>query len=744
MKTWKMWAVVAGCFCAQLLSAQSANDAAKIGPRLPLHTSGQWIVDRNGNRLKLDSVAWYGAEEQDYVVAGLERENIQLIAQRIHSLGFNSVRLPWSNQMYESNPVVPNSAVEANPQFRGKHAMDVFDATVNALVQEGIFIILDNHMSNADWCCSGTDGNTLWYNADYPESKWIADWKGMVRRYKNVPQVIGADLRNEPRADATWGGNAATDWHAAAERGGNAVLSVNPNLLIFVEGINYAADLTGVAQLPVQLKVPNRLVYEAHDYSFYHNGLQSESALFQALDQAWGYVTTPDQTYTAPIWVGEWGNCHDSQTCMVDATPGTGGFWFQSFRDYLDQRDFDWSYWALNGTEAKGTSRTFGYEDTYGVLDPFWNAPALPSALNPTPTTNLVGQLQTIMDAAQGPGVPSIHSPRVLLTSPVPGTLVASGAAVTLSADASVRGGAISAIDFYANGNIIGSANTSPYTFVWQNVPAGTYQITALASSQSGTQASTTGSDGLISFAYGTPGGNGSIAIDFGDYNVTPMASTETAGVVAQQYWNGAYGNTGLFSGMLDNRGDTTAAEVSWSASNMYYTNILDQPGNFRMMKGYLDDSNTSFTAIQVTGVPSTYTTYDVYVYFDGGNGSATRTSNYRLLASGSGNGCAGSNGLIVTWNRCSQYGFLGHVYLGECGLCWKLRRFPRLYGRKLHDPRHSRYFDRWHVPRSREWNSDCFSLGDAPMPHRKRNVIYLRTTAGLSRSRSCDSKSGN
>ena len=34
-----------------------------------------------------------------------------------------------------------------------------------------------------------------------------------------------------------------------------------------VEGINYANDLTGVFSLPVQLAVPNRLVYSAHDYS---------------------------------------------------------------------------------------------------------------------------------------------------------------------------------------------------------------------------------------------------------------------------------------------------------------------------------------------------------------------------------------------------------------------------------------------------------------------------------------------
>lgn len=50
-------------------------------------------------------------------------------------------------------------------------------------------------------------------------------------------------------------------------------------------------------------------------------------------------------------------------------------------------------------------------------------------------------------------------------------------------------------------------------------------------------------------------------------------------------------------------------------------------------MKGYLDDPNTSFTFVQITGIPAAYTTDDVYVYFDGGNGSATRSANYSLLA---------------------------------------------------------------------------------------------------------------
>jgi endoglucanase len=73
-------------------------------------------------------------------------------------------------------------------------------------------------------------------NAEYPESKWLADWRTIEGRYKHERWVIGADLRNELRSGAACGGtDPKLDWHAAAERGGDAVLAVNPRLLIMVE-----------------------------------------------------------------------------------------------------------------------------------------------------------------------------------------------------------------------------------------------------------------------------------------------------------------------------------------------------------------------------------------------------------------------------------------------------------------------------------------------------------------------------
>lgn len=274
-------------------------------PVLPLTVEGRWIVDSKGNRVKLAGVNWYGAEEKDFVAAGLGLAPLEQISSEIRCMGFNVVRFAWSNELYESNPIVKASAVAANPQFAGMRAMDVFNAVIRELARQGLMIILDNHMSNADWCCSNTDDNTLWYNAQYPESSWISDWQGIAAKYRSLPQVIGADLRNEPRFNATWGGSAATDWHAAAERGGNAVLQANPNLLIFVEGVNYAGDLTGIRNLPVVLNPPRHLVYEAHDYPWYHNGFSSIAQLYLQLDRAW--ATSLLRVRSTPLPYG-WGS----------------------------------------------------------------------------------------------------------------------------------------------------------------------------------------------------------------------------------------------------------------------------------------------------------------------------------------------------------------------------------------------------------------------------------------------------
>lgn len=618
--------------------------SASSEPAYPLHTVGRWIVDANNQRVKLHGVAWYGAESTDFVVAGLQLADLHLIAKRIRCMGFNVVRLPWSNQMYESNPVVGDYALTVNPELQGMHALDIFDRVVKSLTDAGLMVILDNHNSNAEFCC-GNDGNTLWYNAQYPQSSWIADWQGMTRRYINNPRVIGADLRNEPRINATWGGNPSTDWHAAAQLGGNAVLQVNPALLIIVEGVNYALNLTGVASLPIQLNVPNRLVYSAHDYSFDHHGLQSYTDLEQELNHNWGYIINPGHTYTAPVWVGEFGNCHTRSICISDNSPSSGGFWFQSLRTYLAQYDIDWAYWAVNGTESTGSRRVYGSEETYGVLNPYWNAPVVPSELDPFPVLNTLGALQAIMQPNQGPGLQSDYPPAVALTNPLPGATFMLNSPIRISADASLRTDShdrITSVDFFANQKKLGSVTTPPYTFTWNNARPGQYDVSALVHTSEGadsTQSSQHIAVNVVDYAaYKTHYGQ-SISINFVSYNAIPMTPAEVAGIIPLSNWNQANGNSGTLQHLLNEQGVATSTIVQWASHNTYYLNIPDTPGNFRMMRGYQDNTNTIPTTIEVSGLPHSMRRFNVIVYFDGANtaadgvccGGATRSANYRI-----------------------------------------------------------------------------------------------------------------
>jgi endoglucanase len=351
--------------------------ASAAAPAFPLHTSGQYIVDSNGVRVHLNAFNWYGSESTDFVVEGLQAQPLNSIVATIKGLGFNAVRLLWSNQMVESNPVVGNYALTANTSLEGEHALTIFDTVVNALTSAGIMVVLDNHVSNAGWCCSTTDNNELWYNSSYPEANWIADWQALASRYQSNPMVIGVDLRNEPRSPATWGGAASTDWHAAAERGGNAVLSVNPNLLIFVEGVSYAGDLSGVTSLPVQLNIANQLVYEAHDYGFWYSSINGYSGWYNAIEPKWGYLvngSTPQ-----PLWIGEFGTCNSADTCDSSSSNADLGFWFNAMTSFVRDYGVDWSYWAINGTTESGNAGGFGTVEGYGVLNTSWNGGALAS-----------------------------------------------------------------------------------------------------------------------------------------------------------------------------------------------------------------------------------------------------------------------------------------------------------------------------------------------------------------------------
>ncbi len=262
------------------------------------HTSGNRIVDSNGQQVRIAGITWYGFETTDQVVHGLWSQDYHTILKAIKNNGYNVIRLPYSNQMVES-PVVPSSisfsnGSPINTNLQGLNSLEVMDKVISAAGSLGLRVILDNHRSEGG---NSAEANGLWYTSAYPESAWIQDWQTLVTRYAGYkdgsgnPIVIGADVRNEPHLSiygaltgSCWTGdssvsgcptsNTAQNWPVAAERAGNAILSANAHLLVIVEGVDcYSGDcgwwggnLEGVASHPLNLSVADRLVYSAHDY----------------------------------------------------------------------------------------------------------------------------------------------------------------------------------------------------------------------------------------------------------------------------------------------------------------------------------------------------------------------------------------------------------------------------------------------------------------------------------------------
>ncbi|GAC1510783.1 MAG: hypothetical protein NVS2B16_11290 [Chloroflexota bacterium] len=410
---------------------QLAEALASPLPSGYLHTQGSQIVDANNTPVRLAGVNWYGMDCDSMVPGGLDQQSLDSICQKVVALGFNSIRVPLSVQVVQDNPTIWNF-LDANPALQGLSALEILDAIIQTAGGYGLKVILDNHRSEAGW---STQSNGLWYTQPYPAPLWLSTWQSIVQRYANNPTVIGADLRNEvgaPPPDTTawpqnhgaeWGYNDPRystqvnpgDWAAAATQVGNAILDINPNLLIFVEGVRYdpsgpwlngthylqwfGGNLMGVAHAdgyrtvptPIVLSVSDRLVYSAHDYGYdAYNGLawcqpgttaETPDACRAVWDQSWGYIVAQK---IAPVWIGEFGTPNGykptdppapspTQAYYTDPNPqNPQGAWFSYLVQYIKDNNISWCYWALNGTQSQALGRDPSAPDWYGVLRPDW------------------------------------------------------------------------------------------------------------------------------------------------------------------------------------------------------------------------------------------------------------------------------------------------------------------------------------------------------------------------------------
>lgn len=344
---------------------------------LPLRTSGRHIVDARGRRFRLSSVNWYGASDELFVPGGLDVQHRTTIARTIKKLGFNSVRLPYADELVTRNPVVDGRWLRANGDLVGLRALDVLEAVTSALTGEGIAVIINNHITRATWCCGADPCDAGWANdglspfcsVRQTEEQWVRNWETVMARFTRNALVVGVDLRNEVRG--LWGTMPWGRWARAAERCGNRLLSMRADWLVVVEGTESANDLSGARARPVRLDVPGRLVYSAHVYAW--SGWGSLAGRFsrrrryesfaESMRAHWAYLLLADEGGT-PVWVGELG-------APREPTVGDWRYWSHLWR-FLKSVDADFGYWALNPRKPAGNA-----SEGYALLRDDWVTPVL-------------------------------------------------------------------------------------------------------------------------------------------------------------------------------------------------------------------------------------------------------------------------------------------------------------------------------------------------------------------------------
>ncbi|MFH9586943.1 cellulase family glycosylhydrolase [Streptomyces luteogriseus] len=359
---------VAAALLLPLAGVQSARAdvAAEAAGGGYWHTSGRQILDAAGQPVRIAGVNWFGFETANHVVHGLWARDYKSMIDQMRSLGYNTIRMPYSDDILKPGTMPDSINTDGkNTDLRGLTSLQVLDRIVAYAGQSGLKIVLDRHRPDA------AGQSALWYTASVPESTWITNLKAMATRYKGNSTVVGIDLHNEPHDPACWGcGDTARDWRLAAQRAGNAVLSANPDLLIMVEGVQshdgvngwWGGNLMGVAQYPVQLDVPNRLVYSAHDYatSVAQQSWFSDPSFPANMpgiwDKYWGYIFKQN---IAPVWLGEFG---------TTLQPSVDQKWLAELVKYLRSTSaygadgFHWTFWSWNPNSG----------DTGGILKDDW------------------------------------------------------------------------------------------------------------------------------------------------------------------------------------------------------------------------------------------------------------------------------------------------------------------------------------------------------------------------------------
>jgi hypothetical protein len=184
-------------------------------------------------------------------------------------------------------------------------------------------------------------------------------------------------------------------------------------------------------------------------------------------------------------------------------------------------------------------------------------------------------------------------APAVAITSPAPNATFTAPATVQINADATDLEGPVAQVAFYAGVTLIGTDTTAPFAVAWENVAAGAYQLTAVATDAAGvsttsapiavsviepnmapvvtltspTSGATFNAPATIQLAATALDEDGSVQkVEF--YSGGNLLSTDTAAPYEFTWTDVAAGSYAIAAVVTDNRGTNTASATAFVTVN--------------------------------------------------------------------------------------------------------------------------------------------------------------------------------
>lgn len=328
------------------LLALLLGGALHAQPRF-VHTSGTQLVDGGGKPLMLRGINlgnWFEPEgymfhlddgpQSPREIEELTRELIgpeksaefwkqwrdsyitQADIDRIHQMGFNSVRVPIHWKFFDSDDA---------EGFR------LMDRLVSWARKDGVYIIIDLHCAPGGQ--TGTNIDDSWgypwlYSDAQAQAHTIAVWRRIARHYADEPTVLGYDLLNEPIPHFPQLQRYNKDLEPLYRRIAGAIRQVDTHHVLILGGAQWDSNFK-VFGPPFDKNVM---------YTFHKYWTAPDASVIRE------YLDFRDK-YHVPIWLGESGENTDQ--------------WIAAFVKTLEANKVGWCFWPYKKMDATSSVVTF-------------------------------------------------------------------------------------------------------------------------------------------------------------------------------------------------------------------------------------------------------------------------------------------------------------------------------------------------------------------------------------------------